>query len=134
MDWLDHHGIANHRLCVFYRYDNETIDHLMVGCAITGQFWACFMQQVGFHQYIPFEQSSLENFWLHARQLVSATSRKGLESCIILIAWMIWKERNSRVFDKVASPLESILHKMFNKLQLWRESRIQCLPSYSLFE
>lgn len=47
MDRLERRGVPNQRDCVFCRFARETIDHLLVGCVITGQIWARFVQRVG---------------------------------------------------------------------------------------
>lgn len=52
---------------VFCRSSSETIDHLLMGCAITSQVWERFLPLVRLRQGIPAGQSSLENHWLVAR-------------------------------------------------------------------
>lgn len=71
---------------------------------------------------------------MHVRQLVSSIRRKGLDSCVILIAWMIWKERNSRVFEKVDASSLTLLHRTFDEFRLWHASGLDCMRSLPLIE
>ena len=42
--------------------------------------------------------------WLSERKLLPKDLRKALDSFFLLVSWLIWKERNSRVFDKRLPP------------------------------
>lgn len=133
-DHLERRSIPNQWDCVFCHSARETIDHLLLGCAITAQIWARFLLSVGLHRCTPAGQPTLENFWISARQKVSFSRRRGLDSCIILTSWMIWKERNNRVFNKVSSPLGPLLHRIFDNFRLWRSAGARCLQSLPMLE
>jgi hypothetical protein len=40
---------------------------------------------------------------MDARQLVPSQLRRGFDSVVLLVSWRLWKKRNSRVFDNVAT-------------------------------
>ena len=42
--------------------------------------------------------------WLSERKLLPKDLRKALDSFFLLVSWLIWKERNSRVLDKRLPP------------------------------
>lgn len=97
----------------------ETIDHIIVGCAVTGQIWVRFLRQVGFRE-VPVGRTTLQDHWITARNLEPKHRRKELDSYIILVAWMIWKERNQRIFEKVAASIDQVLASIHDKHHLWR--------------
>jgi hypothetical protein len=50
---------------------------------------------------------STEHWWLLVRKRAPKTLRHDFDAVVILVYWRIWKERNSRVFDKVQhSPVD----------------------------
>jgi hypothetical protein len=47
--------------------------------------------------------ASLSPWWMDARRQVPKELRWGFDSAVLLVSWRVWRERNSRVFDNVAS-------------------------------
>ncbi|GJM91707.1 hypothetical protein PR202_ga08111 [Eleusine coracana subsp. coracana] len=45
--------------------------------------------------------------------------RKGLNSLIILGAWILWKHRNSCVFEGDHSSIQKLMSDFSNEKQLW---------------
>jgi hypothetical protein len=41
----------------------------------------------------------LDEWWLHSRKRISKTMRKGFDTMALLVTWMLWRERNDRVFN-----------------------------------
>jgi hypothetical protein len=41
--------------------------------------------------------------------MISGCSRKGLRSLLILVNWIIWRERNARTFDRRFSTSQQII-------------------------
>lgn len=119
-DRLEHRGFLSHRVCIFCRSASEIIDHLLIGCAISAQNWARFLPRVGLSRCILVVHSSLEHYWLSARRLVSRSHPRGLDSCVTLISWMLWKERINRVFNNVASSASMLLQAISDEFHLWR--------------
>jgi hypothetical protein len=71
-----------------------------VGCVFAQQVWSLVLQQLGLLQLAP--QPTVTHFlgwWKKVAAAVPKEARKGLNSLIILVAWEIWKHRNSCVFD-----------------------------------
>lgn len=50
---LQRQGLVNQGVCVFCGLGFETIDHVLVGCVVTGQVWTQFLSQVGFQAAVP---------------------------------------------------------------------------------
>ena len=80
--------------------EEETIQHLLTGCV--------FAQQVWFSILSPLDLGSeasghtdlyFADWWAKIIHMFSKEHRKGANSLIILIAWLLWKHRNACVFD-----------------------------------
>jgi hypothetical protein len=67
---------------------------------------------VGLHSLAP-EPIDLifDEWWKKLHMTTSTLTRKGLNSLIILGAWILWNHRNQCVFDGAASNMvESLIH------------------------
>ncbi|KAF8670591.1 hypothetical protein HU200_050618 [Digitaria exilis] len=65
------------------------------------------------------QDTILTTWWLNESSTVPKDKRKGFNSVVILGAWLLWKQRNSCVFEG-ANPTVNGLVKMFeDELQLW---------------
>lgn len=68
----------------------------------------------------PDGQSSLNDWWLHARQTTPKPMRKGLASVTLLTDWMLWKQCTLACSMEIPPPS----HSMLTELQL----RLPCGP------
>jgi len=59
------------------------------------------------------------HWWLRARKLVPKPFRRGFDSLVFLIGWMLWKERNVRTFRSVANPAPLLVSAMQQEASLW---------------
>ena len=79
---------------------DESIDHLLIECVFSRQFWYYILRQVGIHSLAPQpSDTSFDDWWEKASAATSGLTQKGLNSLIVLEAWIIWNHRNSCVFD-----------------------------------
>jgi hypothetical protein len=44
-------------------------------------------------------ESTLRSWWEAARELVHKKDKKGFDTLVILTAWTLWKQRNTRAFN-----------------------------------
>ncbi|GJM97679.1 hypothetical protein PR202_ga14621 [Eleusine coracana subsp. coracana] len=84
--------------CLLCDQEEETINHLLVGCVFARQFWLLFLQRIRLGSLAPQPlASSFQNWWQEAIAAVHTARCKGLNSLIILGAWALWHHRNWRV-------------------------------------
>lgn len=61
--------------------------------------------------------------------------KKALKLIIILVAWELWKERNSRIFSNLANTPASIMAKIRAEAHRWVMAGAKCLTElYPLCE
>lgn len=118
-DRLRRRGLQNQGVCVFCRLQEETIDHLLVGCAVTAQIWARFIVQTGSLCPVPSGQHTLQDHWLAAKNPQPKNRRKQIDECIILVSWMLWKERNQKIFNNIVNSSDQILQLALQEHQQW---------------
>lgn len=99
-DRLARRGLPHPEQCPLCDQADETIDHLLVACVFSRQFWYYFLRQVGLHSLAPQpSDTSFDDWWENASTATSGLTQKGLNSLIVLGAWVIWNHRNRCVFD-----------------------------------
>jgi hypothetical protein len=62
--------------------------------------------------------------WLDfAIGVTTAQDRKRAKSLILLVMWVIWKERNRRIFDSKDRPVHIIVAEIADELAVWELAR-----------
>jgi len=99
----------------------ETIDHLLVSCVFTQQFWFSILQQFGMQAIAPqLEDHSFVDWWAGASSRFSGQVKKGVNSIIIILgSWLVWKHRNHCVFNWGAPNLTRVVTAFREDVQQW---------------
>lgn len=119
-DRLAHRNLPHPSLCPLCDQEEETINHLLVACVFSRQFWFVFLQRVGLSALAPQPSvSSLEDWWRWASSSADKSLREGLNSLIILGAWQLWRHRNDCVFNGAAPSLPFILAQAGDEAGMW---------------
>ncbi|GJM97066.1 hypothetical protein PR202_ga13964 [Eleusine coracana subsp. coracana] len=120
-----HRGLDTHVVCPLCGSHQEKIDHLLAECAYTRQIWRRMLDilQLG---DVPLS-SSVEDLWLRLRPRATRDKRSGLDSCFMLVSWMLWKERNARIFDHKLSNLDQTMHAIREVAREWQMAGVQKL-------
>jgi hypothetical protein len=58
--------------------------------------------------------------WRKSLKKVHKQHKKGLNSLIILGAWILWKHRNGCVFDGSAPSIQTVVQEVKNEVVLWQ--------------
>jgi hypothetical protein len=124
---LARHGLPHHQRCLLCDQATESMHHLMLECPFTRQTWHEVLAWLRMTARPPDGEPSLIDWWHHARQDTPAPLRKGLASATLLIPWMIWKHRNSCVFDGAQPSLQLLLQNIKDELRAWARAGAQGL-------
>jgi hypothetical protein len=88
-------GLNHPNKCPLCDQDAESINHLFVSCVFARVFWYKVLRKFGMHSLAPQPgATSFLDWWENASEIVNGLSKKGLDSLIILGAWLIWLHRN----------------------------------------
>jgi hypothetical protein len=109
-------GDATCRLC---DQEEETADHLLCTCSFTQQVWHNLLSVLGVQNPpSPVGLSVLER-WLLLRQGLSKEQKKGLDTAVMLVSWLIWKERNARIFNGTEQSLSQLIRGILEEGSNW---------------
>jgi hypothetical protein len=98
IDWLKG-GLPHPDKCPLCDQEEETIQHLLTSCVTARQVWFSLFAPLNLSGSVPRQcESSFADWWHRTIKRVKKEDRKGVNSLIILDAWMIWKHRNACVF------------------------------------
>ena len=62
--------------------------------------------------------------------MIPKERRKGFDSLALLIVWMLWKERNSRVFERSAVVARELYRRISDEVELWKLSGARGLSDF----
>jgi hypothetical protein len=98
----------------------STISHLLTSCVFAKQVWSGLLQLVGMLAQMPQLHDELfEDWWRNASLRVPGQLKKGFDSLVVLGTWVIWKHRNSCVFNGVAPSVLAVLEMVKEEALLW---------------
>jgi hypothetical protein len=76
----------------------DTVDHVLVRCSYARVVWHRCLGRARLLIPEKLGDNNLETWWSGSRKLVRKEDRRKFDFLGILTAWMIWKQRNARVF------------------------------------
>ena len=118
-DRLARRGLQHPPACLFCDQAQETAPHLLLSCVFTRQIWTLVFSHLNLVVDVPVNSSTFSAWWGKVIRAAPNQWRKGLNSLIILVAWVIWKHRNSCVFEGVLPNSQVLLQAITNESTLW---------------
>jgi hypothetical protein len=69
--------------------------------------------------------STLEAWWTEARGQVARPDRRMFNTLVIAMAWLIWKQRNPRVFGNIRDQCDvsQLVYRIHDEYKLWMSVR-----------
>lgn len=93
---------------------------ILTTCVFAREFWFTILNAIGLAACTPDQSAnSFADWWRKACKRLPKTMKKGLNSLIILGSRLLWKLRNSIVFDGVRPCLNTLLAATRDEFQLW---------------
>lgn len=97
-DRLQRHNLRNDVPRALCAQSPEQLDHLLIGCVYSREVWFRVLRKYDWHQFAPNSDALLIPWWLATRKRICKERRKAFDSIVVLTAWNIWLQRNTRVF------------------------------------
>jgi hypothetical protein len=94
------------------------MNHLLADCVFTREVWARLAVTLSLPQPAMGEPMAVD-WWLGVRKLIPKDLRRGFDALFLLVSWLIWKEQNSRVFDRFATMPAWFLPKIREEADIW---------------
>ncbi|BAS93401.1 Os05g0326900 [Oryza sativa Japonica Group] len=108
-------------LCPLCQREDEDCHHLFVSCDYTAAVWRKMRAWCNANFTIPADKNrSLAEWWLTERRRFRTSYRTDFDSAFMLICWVIWKERNARIFQNVSRTHESLEDDITEETAVWR--------------
>jgi hypothetical protein len=119
-DRLAKRGMDCLEQCPLCDQQPETINHLLTTCVFARQFWASLFQPMGMLNLVPQPTDEVfEDLWCTSSSRIQDQLRKGFNSLVMLGAWVLWKHRNSCVFNVVVPSVPATLLVAREEALLW---------------
>uniref|UniRef100_I1PS25 Uncharacterized protein n=1 Tax=Oryza glaberrima TaxID=4538 RepID=I1PS25_ORYGL len=67
----------------------------------------------------PADENTLADWWLATRRCFRTSYRTDFDSAFMLICWLIWKERNARIFQHVSKTLDQPAEDIKEEIAVW---------------
>ena len=61
----------------------------------------------------------LAAWWTHSRKRLQKADKKCFDSLVILTSWIIWKERNNRIFDRNQLTVAELVLHIKEEVDVW---------------
>lgn len=135
-DRLARRGWDHSPSCSLCRTTIETSLHLTSECRYTRRIWdlvATWVAQLGLRpsNWRP-SNNTLE--WWNNITTTPATPQKAVRTLAMFVIWEIWKERNSRTFQRQESSALSLFAKIKNEATAWAQAGASHFASLLLRE
>lgn len=59
------------------------------------------------------------SWWTSSRKWLPKELRRGFDSLLLLVGWLLWKERNVRTFRRIASSAQQLVEAIEQEVSLW---------------
>ncbi|KAM7485873.1 hypothetical protein LguiA_001882 [Lonicera macranthoides] len=105
-------------VCILCKKDGESIDHILVHCSVARFMWSNLFSLFGVDGVLPKKWADCVVIkWSFG---TDHTKAKILWRILVLaMAWRLWLERNSRIFDDKVSGAEEIWDNIIFSADLW---------------
>jgi len=114
------HNLQDDDSCALCCQASETITHLLVSCPFSKECWYAILQTLHWQPLFPDRDPfSLAEWWSGARKRLPKTDRRCFDSTVILISWILWMERNKRIFDHRSRSVQQLLCSIADEAVLW---------------
>lgn len=124
-DNLQKRGWPHEDGCVLCNGDQESCDHLLLGCPFTNRIWGLLRTWLGTPFPLPGDDDwEFADWWIKTRLCFQTGYRGAFDSLCILICWFVWRERNLRIFEQKARTAAELFSDIKDEVAVWRETNI----------
>ena len=117
MDNLRRKGLVLVNACPLCLQDEESVEHLLLKCSFTHRVWTTVLDSFGCRWVLPNSLLALFEAWINPP--VAPRGKEMWNWSFVAVIWTVWKERNSRCFEGIASSANSVSDKTNLSVAFW---------------
>lgn len=119
-DRLSRRGLSHNEKCILCDQEEETMNHLLLSCVFSKEFWFRLFNQVGL-QGLALQADNYNFFlwWKRVSENVEGFAWMGVNTLTILGAWTLWKIRNECVFEGHCANIRATLFRAKEEKEMW---------------
>jgi hypothetical protein len=98
---------------------------VLVRCVYVRLVWFSCLGREGLDLSEPQFRSTLEAWWTDQRQRVSNADRRKFDTLVIATTWLLWKQRNVRVFQNIRDlcDVTDLIDRIHDEFMIWMSVR-----------
>jgi hypothetical protein len=124
-DNLQKRGWPHGDSCALCNNEEESCQHLLVDCQFTNRVWRMLRSWLGVSFSLPGDEGEhLTEWWRQVRQLFQPSYRPAFDTLCMLVCWMLWKERNLRIFEHKDCTAAQVYRAIRDEVLIWREAGV----------
>nr|XP_040244157.1 uncharacterized protein LOC120963556 [Aegilops tauschii subsp. strangulata] len=93
--------------CYTCLQEEDNAEHILVQCVYAREVWHYTWNTLGLQGRIPEAHASLLDWWLEGRSSFRRSWKRGFDTLVIATIWVLWKQRNARVFNRTCQQLQA---------------------------
>ena len=121
--WTAHrrwrHGLQDDCTCILCDQEDETMDHLLLGCVFSREVWQLCLAAFFLQGLIVVRECSAMLWWMDSRKGLPKVLRRAFDSLFFLVGWFLWKERNARTFGETPRSPALLLQAILDEAEFW---------------
>ena len=121
--WTAHrrwrHGLQDECTCVLCDQEDETMDHLLLGCVFSRQVWQLCLAAFNLQGLVVVRECRAMLWWTDSRRGLPKVLRRAFDSLFFLVGWSLWKERNARTFGGSPRSPALLLQAILDEADFW---------------
>lgn len=113
------HGLQDSDACILCDQEIEMMEHIILGCVYSREVWDMCLRWLRLDHWIQVREEETMAWWTAARKGIPKPLRRGFDSLLLLIKWLLWKERNSCTFNRLSLTAVQLTEKVGAEAMLW---------------
>ncbi|CAN1335690.1 Putative ribonuclease H protein At1g65750 [Linum perenne] len=108
-------GIDAENICGCCGLEEEQLEHLFFGCVVAERCW----REAGIGHLLEMTQQVEEDATSWLFRIIDTASCEQVQRTFVVL-WVIWKERNDRVWNHQSRPPELVVRNGWDQVEEWR--------------
>jgi hypothetical protein len=96
----------------------------MAACVYTRQVWFGCLQRLELDLDTPQVAEPWQDWWLRVRAVIRTRERRGFDALVILVSWILWRQRNARCFQNVNKQysVQGLIEQILKDWRQWQRA------------